>query len=488
MNNQSEKFLSEILEQEKRLPLQDALSIQNDLLTQLKSVHEAFQPGTWKQPGDIPTLTPDHILISYKGDKPAAVLSQGGDVRSLRPSPDSGHFYLSPEGFWDVYLPASDVFSAGIILYRMITGVFPWKYDADETGDPVTKIFSARKILPRRPSFYNNRCDEYLDAVILKAISTNIEYRYQTADEFLSALTSEKRITETTGDKTSPMFFLEEKKEKKEKKHSETGEKLGGFKDVAGMKTIKDMLYHDVILPLQDKSLYEEYKVTVPNGMLLYGPPGCGKTFISQKFAEEIDYHFVQVKPSDLASIYVHGTQEKIGQLFREAREHAPSIIFIDEVDAVLPNRQGNLYHSYASEVNEFLAQMTECHEQGVFIIAATNCPERIDPAILRTGRMDKVFYVEPPDAQAREEMFRLYIEGRPLETDIDFKRLAELSENYVSSDIKFMVNEASRNALKERVKISQKHIEDVIQKTDPSVSENQLKRYEAFKNSRVFL
>lgn len=481
MRNQSEKLLSEILEQEKRLPLRDALSIQNDLLTQLESVHEGFQVGAWKPSRDFP-ITPDHILISYKEDKPSAVLSPGEHADSPNPPAHSEKFYLAPEGFWDVYLPASDVFSAGVILYRMITGVFPWNDDAGEAGDIVTQIFAARKIPPRRPSFYNSRCDEYLDAVILKAISTNIEYRYQTAEEFLSALTSEKPITETAGNQTSPMFFLEEKKEKK---HSGTG---GGFKDVAGMKTIKDMLYHDVILPLQDKSLYEEYKVTVPNGMLLYGPPGCGKTFISQKFAEEIDYHFVQVKPSDLASIYVHGTQEKIGQLFKEAREHAPSIIFIDEVDAVLPNRQGNLYHSYASEVNEFLAQMTECHEQGVFIIAATNCPERIDPAILRTGRMDKVFYVEPPDAQAREEMFRLYIAGRPAEPDIDFKRLAELSENYVSSDIKFMVNEASRNALKERVKISQKHIEEVIQKTDPSVSENQLKRYETFKNTRVFL
>jgi len=196
----------------------------------------------------------------------------------------------------------------------------------------------------------------------------------------------------------------------------------------------------------------------------------------------------VAVKPSDLASIYVHGTQEKIGQLFKEAKEKAPSIIFIDEVDAILPSRQGNLYHSYASEVNEFLAQMTECHEHGIFIIAATNRPEKIDPAILRTGRMDKVVYVEPPDFEARIEMFRLYMKDRPAAPDIDLKQLAGLSENYVSSDIKFIVNEASRNALMERVLITQSHLEEVLRKTSPSISENQIKQYEIFKNSRVFV
>ena len=253
------------------------------------------------------------------------------------------------------------------------------------------------------------------------------------------------------------------------------------------MSELKDTLYQDIILPLNDKELYEQYKVSIPNGMLLYGPPGCGKTFIAQKFAEEINYNYVELKPSDLASIYVHGTQEKIAKLFNDAKENAPTIIFIDEVDAILPNREGNLSQSYASEVNEFLAQMTECHQHGIFIIAATNRPEKIDPAILRTGRMDKVIYLAPPDLTARKEMFKLHLQDRPTEKDIDIDKLADLTNLYVASDIKFLVNEASRNALKERTRIKQEHLEAVIKTNPPSISERQLKKYETFRNNRNF-
>jgi len=479
MNKKSNETLFRLLEQKKKIAVEDALSIGTDILKGLKKAHEGFHAGPWKQDHQT-CITPHDILILHEEEKYRAVLQTAG-----KPSFPDSKIYLAPEGFWDVYLPAGDVFSAGVMLYEMITGRYPWEYHfdnlSDDPEDIVTRIFAARKTPPREPSFYNERCDDALDEIVLKAIATDLEQRYQSPEDFLSALNSGKKSLDTEKhssslkQKDSTLPRLEKKKGK-------------GFDDVAGMNELKQMLYSDVISALKDKELYEKYKVTVPNGLLLYGPPGCGKTFISQKFAEEIDYHFVAVKPSDLASIYVHGTQEKIGQLFKEAKEKAPSIIFIDEVDAILPSRQGNLYHSYASEVNEFLAQMTECHEHGIFIIAATNRPEKIDPAILRTGRMDKVVYVEPPDFEARIEMFRLYMKDRPAAPDIDLKQLAGLSENYVSSDIKFIVNEASRNALMERVLITQNHLEEVLRKTSPSISENQIRQYEIFKNSRVFV
>ena len=259
-----------------------------------------------------------------------------------------------------------------------------------------------------------------------------------------------------------------------------------GFDDIAGMHDLKETLYHDVILPLTEKELYEQYKVSVPNGMLLYGPPGCGKTYIAKKFAEEIGYHFIIVNPSDMASTYIHGTQEKIGKLFKQAKDKAPTIILIDEADAILPKREENLQHGYASEVNEFLAQMTECGKNGIFIIAATNRPDMIDPTVTRTGRLDKVVYLSPPDRTAREEMLQLHLKDRPMET-IDIGRIAELTENYVSSDISFLINEAARDALKERSKISQRHLENVIQRYLPSVSVKQIKQYERFKHIRSF-
>ena len=259
-----------------------------------------------------------------------------------------------------------------------------------------------------------------------------------------------------------------------------------GFDEIAGMNELKETLYYDVILPLNDKERYEKYKVEIPNGMLLYGPPGCGKTFIAQKFAKEISYNYVELKPSDIASIYVHGTQEKIKELFQSAKKNAPTILFIDEVDAILPAREGKIDHSYAGEVNEFLAQMTECHKDNIFIIAATNRPEKIDPAILRTGRIDKVIYVGPPDINARKELFKLTLAGRPVSNDIKYDKIAAMTENFVASDISFIVNEASRKALKERSEISEGHIEDIINNSKPSISQKEIAKYEVFKRAEV--
>jgi transitional endoplasmic reticulum ATPase len=230
--------------------------------------------------------------------------------------------------------------------------------------------------------------------------------------------------------------------------------------------------------------LYQQYRVSVPNGMLLYGPPGCGKTFIARKFAEEVGYNFVELKPSDLASIYVHGTQQKIGGVFEQARAKAPTILFLDEIDALVPSRESDLHQSYASEVNEFLAQMTNCHESGIFIVAASNRPERIDPAVLRTGRLDKIFYLGPPDHAARGKLFKLHFEGRPVDS-LDFDACATSTEGYVASDIAFIVNEASRDALKSRESIRQAHVNDVISRTPPSVSHQQLTAYAAYNTNR---
>lgn len=487
----SGETLTQLLARKIQLPIPVALSIQNDLLTGLKFVQEQTQPIVHR---DIST---DNILLSYEKDKPIAMLSDFGlaqsiDQLSKLPNAAGRYIYFAPECFFGTYLPTSDVFSSGIVLYKMITGMHPWEYDFDGTDDDTEKIttmvITARRKEIQKPSLHNDNCTPYLDYVILKALSKDIEERYKTADEFLTALNDTGK--EEIKPKDEAVIANGKRTEKKSEVHSATfkvKEKGKGFDLIAGMNDLKDTLYQDIILPLNDKELYEQYKVSIPNGMLLYGPPGCGKTFIAQKFAEEINYNYVELKPSDLASIYVHGTQEKIAKLFNDAKENAPTIIFIDEVDAILPNREGNLSQSYASEVNEFLAQMTECHQHGIFIIAATNRPEKIDTAILRTGRMDKIIYLAPPDLIARKEMFKLHLQDRPTEKDIDINKLAEMTNLYVASDLKFLVNEASRNALKERTRINQGHLEKVITNNPPSISERQLKKYETFRNNRSF-
>jgi transitional endoplasmic reticulum ATPase len=217
---------------------------------------------------------------------------------------------------------------------------------------------------------------------------------------------------------------------------------------VAGMRDLKAMLERDVILPLQEPEIYERYRLNLPNGILLYGPPGCGKTFIARKLAEVAGFAFIEVKPGDLASIYVHGTQGKIAELFAEARKQKPCMIFFDELDAMVPNRSGgSVGHHYASEVNEFLVQLNECGRNKILVIGATNLRDRIDPAVLRPGRLDKKFFVGPPDYEARVELLRFCMVNRPQE-EIDWHNCAVELENYTCAEIEFIVNEAARPAL----------------------------------------
>jgi len=187
----SGETLTQLLARKIELPIPIALSIQNDILTGLKYVQEQTQPIVHR---DIST---DNILLSYEKDKPVAMLSDFGLAQSIGqlsklPNAAGRYIYFAPECFWGTYLPTSDVFSSGVVLYKMITGMYPWEYDFEGIDDNIeniaTMVITARKKEIQKPSFYNDSCTPYLDYVILKALSKDIEGRYKTADEFLSAL------------------------------------------------------------------------------------------------------------------------------------------------------------------------------------------------------------------------------------------------------------------------------------------------------------
>jgi len=246
-----------------------------------------------------------------------------------------------------------------------------------------------------------------------------------------------------------------------------------GLAKVAGMHELKAMLAREVVEPLRNPEPYRRYGLSIPNGVLMYGPPGCGKTHIARQLAEELGQHFIEIIPSELASPYIHQTVIQIRQAFDEAVEHAPSVIFIDEFEALAPARGelGGHQHYKAEEVNEFLAHLNNCSERGVFVIAATNQPERIDPAVKRTGRLDKLIYVGPPDLDARREMLALHLSGRPVDAALDLGALAKALGGYSASDIRFLVDEAAREAFRGGRQIDDDAFAVALARTAPSVT-----------------
>jgi SpoVK/Ycf46/Vps4 family AAA+-type ATPase len=246
----------------------------------------------------------------------------------------------------------------------------------------------------------------------------------------------------------------------------------GIWQGVAGMRGVKLVLENDIILPLRDREMAKKFKVRLPRGVLFYGPPGCGKTFIARKLADLLRFTFIEVKPSDLASTYVHGGQEKIGALFKEAKEKAPALIFFDEFDAFVPSRQnrGVGYH-YGAEVNEFLAQLNDCWKSRILVLAATNLVENLDPAVLRPGRMDIHIFIGPPDLEARMELIKLFMQDRPQKA-IDWPGLAEKTEYYTSAELELLIDEAAKKAFQDLRPIKTEDILSAIQENPPRLNE----------------
>ena len=259
-----------------------------------------------------------------------------------------------------------------------------------------------------------------------------------------------------------------------------------GLEDVAGMEELKRMVKEGFINVLNNRECAKAYGVHPPS-LLFYGPTGCGKTYFAEKIAEEVGVNFIKVVPDDLASTLVHGTQEKIGELFRKAERQAPTLLFFDEFDAMVPHRSQDDRSYQNGETNEFLCMLNNASSKGIYVLAATNHPERIDKAVLRTGRIDEVIYIDIPDMSVRESLFRLELSKLPSADDIDLSRLAELTEGYTCSDISYVIKKASLQMFNASIaekdkpykKISQSLLEEMISAKSPSLSRKDLKEYE---------
>jgi len=258
-----------------------------------------------------------------------------------------------------------------------------------------------------------------------------------------------------------------------------------GLSQVAGMAKLKEQLTHEVLGPFRHPELYRRYRVSLPNGILFYGPPGCGKTYIARSLADELGWSFQYCRPSDVASPYIHDTVSKIRAVFSTAIKSAPSIVFIDEFEAFVPARSelGGHQQYKAEEVNEFLANLEGCAERKVLVIAATNEPEKIDAAVRRSGRFDKLILIPAPDAEARRAILEFHLRDRPVEEPLDAAGIAATLDGYSGSDIKLLVDEAARMALRRGEPISTAILLAALDRVPASITAEDMERYSSLRS-----
>lgn len=247
-----------------------------------------------------------------------------------------------------------------------------------------------------------------------------------------------------------------------------------GFSAIAGMTELKASLLAEVVEPLRNPERFKKYNLGIPNGILFFGPPGCGKTYIAQRLGEELNYNYMEVSPSEIGSSHIHGTSLKIRDLFESAAQRAPTILFIDEFEGIAPSRESlsSDQQFKAEEVSELLVQIGQCAERKILLIAATNLPSKIDPAVRRTGRLDKKIYIGPPDEAGKRAMLAFHLRGRPLAEGLDTTTFCrDLMQGYSASDIKVLADEAARIALSEDSGITIEHLAAAVQKVPPSIA-----------------
>ena len=392
-------------------------------------IHNNIQPGTVMLDISKPILTAN--LIGFGN-------AQYLDSRNRKLFADGlSPFYMAPELFRGLYSTRTDLYSIGVLMYHMLFGIVPWFVDLTKksASDYIPAILNERKKRLCIPDIDIFELDNHLLKVVAKALNQDVDKRFQSADEFLKALNEDIEIEESDFE-IAEKEAVNDSTEKKDKKGN-------GFADVAGFDALKKRLQSEVIDLIRNPEKYKKLRVKIPNGMLLYGPPGCGKTFIAEKFAEELGCHYMYVHCSDVASPYIHGGQEKIASIFEQAENSAPTVLFLDELDAMLADRSKQTNISEYGEVNEFLTHLNNCADKNVFVIGATNNPRGIDNAALRSGRLDIKVFVPNPDFECRKALLQLYLKGI-VDSSIDFDKLSELTDGYVSRDICSLVNKAA--------------------------------------------
>ncbi|WP_148687440.1 CDC48 family AAA ATPase [Candidatus Nitrosocosmicus hydrocola] len=273
------------------------------------------------------------------------------------------------------------------------------------------------------------------------------------------------------------------------------------WEDIGGLTTIKQELQEAVEWPLKYLNVFTYADATPPKGILLYGPPGTGKTLMAKAAANESEANFISIKGPELLSKWVGESEKGVREIFRKARQAAPCIIFFDELDAIAPTRGGDHGDSHVTErvISQFLTEMDGLEIlTNVVVIAATNRPDIIDPALLRPGRFDRILYVSPPDRDSRLQILRIHTKKKPLSEDVNIDDLANKTDGYTGADIASLSSAAVMLALREHItkypdskeaekhtddlKISMKHFDEAMKKIRP-LSKQELDMYKNVAN-----
>lgn len=268
--------------------------------------------------------------------------------------------------------------------------------------------------------------------------------------------------------------------------------------DIGGLERAKQDLIEAVIWPLKYPEAFEALQTTPPRGLLLFGPPGTGKTMLAKAVATESEANFISIRGPELFSKYVGESERAVRETFRKAKQASPAIIFFDEIDSIAPKREAAL-DSHVSErvVSQILTELDGMEElKDIVIIAATNRPDIVDKALIRPGRIDRLIYIPPPAEGEREKIFKIHLRGKPLGEDVNLKQLAKMTGGYVGADIAAICKEAAMLALRELIKpgmsresiakkskemkIKKRHFFGAVERIKPTASEKDLRGFEA--------
>jgi len=259
------------------------------------------------------------------------------------------------------------------------------------------------------------------------------------------------------------------------------------WSDVGGLENVKQEIREAVEWPLKNPESFKKMGIEPPRGILLYGPPGTGKTLLARAVATESEANFIAIKGPEMLSKWVGESERAVREIFRKARMAAPTIIFFDEIDAVVPRRGSGMGDSHVTErvISQLLTELDGLEKlENIVVIAATNRPDLIDSALLRPGRFDRLLLVRAPDKKARLEIFKIHTKGMPLAKDVDLEALAGETEGYVGSDIAALCREAAMLVLRKDIKgkdVHMKQFQEAMESVMPSVTEEIEKGYAAF-------